>query len=74
MVVPVSPAALIISTTMPDGTAALPDFTLSIVIGIIRIQHECEGGIEKSVPRISEACRVRTNCESEGRIPYLAHH
>ena len=41
MVAPVSPAALIISTTMPDGPAALPDFifemafvTMSIVIGI----------------------------------------
>ena len=41
MVAPVSPAALIISTTMPDGPAALPDFifemaffNMSIVIGI----------------------------------------
>ena len=41
MVAPVSPAALTISTTMPDGPAALPDFifemaffTMSIVIGI----------------------------------------
>ena len=41
MVAAVSPAALIISTTMPDGPAALPDFifevavfTMSIVIGI----------------------------------------
>ena len=41
MVAPVSPAALIISTTMPDRPAALPDFifemaffTRSIGIGI----------------------------------------
>ena len=38
----------------------------------IRIHHECEGGIEKSVPRIAvwhhEACRVMTNCDHEGQI------
>ena len=41
MVAPVSPAALIVSTNMPDGPVALPDFifemaffTMSIVIGI----------------------------------------
>ena len=38
----------------------------------IRIYHECEGGIEKSVPRITvwhyEACRVLTNGDREGRI------
>ena len=37
-----------------------------------RICHECEGGIEKSVPRITvwhhEACRVMTNGDLEGRI------
>ena len=61
MVVPVLPAALIISTTMPDGPTALPNFIfemasfmLSIVIGVIRIHHECEGGIEKSVLRITD--------------------
>ena len=41
----------------------------------IRIDHECEGWIEKSVPRITvwhhEACRVMTNGDPEGRIPYL---
>ena len=39
---------------------------------IIRIYHECEGRIEKSVPRISvwnhEACRVMTNGDFEGRM------
>ena len=38
----------------------------------IRIYHECEGGIEKSVPRITvwhhEASRVMTNGVPEGRI------
>ena len=38
----------------------------------IRIYHECEGRIEKSVPRITvwhhEACRVMTNSDSEGLI------
>ena len=43
---------------------------------IIRTYHECEGRIEKSVPRIviwhHEACWVMTNGYSEGRIllPY----
>ena len=39
---------------------------------IIRIYHECEGRIEKSVPRIvvwhHEACRMMTNGDPEGRI------
>ena len=39
---------------------------------ITRIDHECEGCIEKSVPRIvvwhHEACRVMTNGDPEGRI------
>ena len=38
----------------------------------IRIYHECEGRIEKFVPRIAvwhhEACRVMTNSDPEGRI------
>ena len=42
----------------------------------MRIYHECEGGIEKSVPRITdwhhEACRVMTNGNPEGRI-FLPH-
>ena len=40
----------------------------------IRIHHECEGRIEKSVTRIAvwhhEACRVMTNGDREGRIFY----
>ena len=42
----------------------------------IRIHHECEGGIEKCVPRITnwhhEACRVITIGDREGRI-FLSH-
>ena len=38
----------------------------------IRIYHECEGRVEKSVPRIAvwhhEACRVMTNGDTEGQI------
>ena len=38
----------------------------------IRIYHECEGGIEKSVPRITdwhhEACRVMTNGDPKEQI------
>ena len=38
----------------------------------IPIDHECEGRIEKSVPRIAvthhEACRVMTNGDHEGWI------
>ena len=43
---------------------------------IIRIHHECEGGIEIYVPRITvlhhEACRVMTNGDREGRV-FLSH-
>ena len=43
---------------------------------IISIHHECEGGVEKSVPRITdwhhEACRVMTNSDCEERI-FLSH-
>ena len=39
---------------------------------VLRIYHECEDGIEKSVPRITVwhylACRVMTNSDHEGRI------
>ena len=39
---------------------------------IIRIYQECEGWIEKSVPRIAiwhhEACRVMPNGDPEGQI------
>ena len=42
----------------------------------IRIHHECEGGIEKSVPRITdwhhEACRVMTIGDHKGQI-FLFH-
>ena len=46
------------------------------LFNIIRIHHECEGGIENSIPRIThwhhEACRVMTNADPEGRI-FLFH-
>ena len=46
--------------------------TLSLLAGIIRVYHECEGRIEKSFPRITvwhqEACRVMTNGDPEGQI------
>ena len=42
---------------------------LDLVCENIRIQHECEGGIENSVPGITtwhhEACRVMTNGDRE---------
>ena len=42
----------------------------------IRIYHECEGRIEKAVPRIAnwhhEACRVLTNGDPEGHV-FLAY-
>ena len=38
----------------------------------IRIYHECEGRIEKYIPRITDwhhkACRVMTNSDPEGQI------
>ena len=41
----------------------------------IRIFHECEGGIEKSVAQITlwhhEACQVMTNGDHEGGFFYL---
>ena len=43
---------------------------------IIRIYHECEDGIEKSVPRITdwydEACHLMTTGDREGPI-FLSH-
>ena len=55
---------------------AVPRENLSWGFVAIRIYHECEGGTEKSVPRITvchhEACRVMTNCDHEGRI-FLSH-
>ena len=56
-------------------TAKLHVVLVQLVAGQIiniRIYHECEGRIEKSVPRITvwhhEACQVMTNGDSEGRI------
>ena len=53
-------------------------FNIDIFCYNIRIQHECEGRIEKSVPRIAvchhEACRVMTNGDPEGRIFLFYSH
>ena len=57
----------------------LPDSGTNIILGafnIIRIHHECDGGIEKSFPRITDwhhqVCRVMTNGDHEGLI-FLSH-
>ena len=51
-------------------------FLLDIAKCNLRIRHECEGGIGKSVPRITdwhhEACRVMTNGDCKGQI-LLSH-
>ena len=51
-------------------------FTKQREVKNIRIHHEREGEIEKSVLRITdwhqEACRVMTNCDREGWI-FLSH-
>ena len=52
-------------------------FLVKHVIRIKRIHHYCEGGVEKSVPRITDwhhqACPVMTSYDQEGRI-FLSHH
>ena len=49
---------------------------MSLCLLNIRIYHKCEGGIEKSVSRITiwhhEAWQVMTNADCEGRI-FLSH-
>ena len=58
------------------GPRALMMMIIIIIIIIIRINHECEGGIEKSVMRIThwyhEACQVMTNGDPKGLI-FLSH-
>ena len=48
--------------------------SIKVLLTTIRIYHECEGRIEKSVRRITiwhhEACRVMTKGDPEGRIFY----
>ena len=60
-----------------DKTGAQSDFTwltthCCLKHRNIRIYHECEARIEKSVSRIAvwhhEACRVMTDSDPEGRI------
>ena len=56
------------------------DMTQNVVLlflyNNIKINHECEGGKEKSVSMITvwhhTACRLRTNGDHEGRI-FLSH-
>ena len=52
--------------------------THSTHLGIIRIYHECEGRIEKSVPRIAvwhhEACRVMTSGDYSEGFSILPSH
>ena len=55
-----------------NGRFTLVYCTLNSTKDNIRIYHECEGRIEKSVPRVTvwhhEACRVMTNVDPEGYI------
>ena len=55
----------------PQLGKSLAQKTLKI-LSEIRIYHECEGRIEKSVRRIAvwhhKACRVMTNRDPEGQI------
>ena len=61
--------------TYTPANRSLPPWTSYTYVEIdhnIRIYHECEGRIEKSLPRITvwhhKACRVMTNGDPEGRI------
>ena len=49
-------------------------YHVSYTANIIRIYHECEGGIENSIPGITvwhhEACRVMTHGDHEWRMFY----
>ena len=57
---------------MSFGYLQVNNIITYLLVENIRIYHECEGRIEKSVPRIAvwhhEACRVMTNRELHGRI------
>ena len=63
---------------MGSESSALSAWVLFLVkpVIIIKIYHECESRIEKSVPRITdwhhEAGRVMTSSDPEGQI-YLSH-
>ena len=50
----------------------LSEYLSNSLLHIIRIYHESEGRIEKSLPRIAvwhhEACRVMTNGDPKGLI------
>ena len=60
-------------TQKMDSVASGHEYLHSLPDGkIIRIYHECEGRIEKSVPRFAswhhQACRVMTNGDPEGWV------
>ena len=62
---------------LPTGWHEVRNIDFSSHVGLmqnIRIYHECEGRMEKSIPRITvwhhEACLVMTNGDPEGRIFY----
>ena len=63
-----------------NTNAYVPSGAVEFVFGlsIMRIYLECEGRIEKSVPRIAvwhhEACRVMTNGDPQGRIFLFYSH
>ena len=72
---PVLAGAMLYSSTATYSHSVFPS---DIHLRNIRIYHECEGRIEKSVPRIAvwhhEACRVMTNGDSKGRnFPSYPH-
>ena len=60
------------ATLLSQMSTSMAVMFYSYVTKIIRINHECEGRIEKSVPRIAvwhhEACRVMTNSDPERQI------
>ena len=59
-----------------ERSTIIPGSNVFLLVYVIRIYQECEGSIEKSVPRITvwhhETCRVMTNGDPEGRI-FLSH-
>ena len=58
------------SAISPRRCHSKGNYLILFHIKTIRIHHECDGGIEKSIPRITdwhhEACRVMTNGDHEG--------
>ena len=73
-------AILLSQSTLCLGVSSIQRVNCVVVVMqvsvIIRIHHECDVGIGKSIPRITDwhhkACRVITNDDREGRI-YISH-